>query len=364
MRALKEANPKAYAEAKAAHFDLKARQQVHPTVKAAREEHALVARLGGAKGIQTMQEDSRFFKTAAQSFMKGDPAFINDLWEEDAIAAALHTHGQLEAHRKHDPQGFNKEICNLWEAEFQQVGWDKAVNGLREAINAGDKKAAMAMLDSFHGWKQSISDLARRGEDPRVKSLLAERSRQHEQAANAERETFLKDYRTEAVNGMAKSIDTVFNSYFRNRKLSDDDTQDLKREVARLLNRAMMDDKEWWDQREEHLANGDRESALQLTQAFCDGEKGIKAAVQKVARRYGLVSMAPKQPSKETPKGGQPTPGRPPVKGFVLVNTRPSPEDIDREATALLAGGNYASAIISKRAVLRNGKKVDWSRVK
>jgi hypothetical protein len=92
---------------------------------------------------------------------------------------------------------------------------------------------------------------------------------------------------------------------------------------------------------------------MQLTKSRYARE--LPEAVKRVARRYGLVSGTPAQ------RTGQPqpnTPGAPkPEAGWVAVNQRPTPEEIDRSLTS-------NEMIISKRAILKNGKKVDWRALK
>src|ERR1700675_1545734 len=87
MRALKETDPEGYKKAKTDLFELQGRRSVHPTVQAAREEHDLVQSLGGKDGVGKLREQSSFYSEAANQFLKGDPAFVKDLWEEDRIAA-------------------------------------------------------------------------------------------------------------------------------------------------------------------------------------------------------------------------------------------------------------------------------------
>jgi hypothetical protein len=91
---------------------------------------------------------------------------------------------------------------------------------------------------------------------------------------------------------------------------------------------------------------------LQLTKARFARE--LPDAVKRIARRYGMTSGTPAtgtQRQQQQPAGGQP------AAGFVAVNARPDGMDIDRSRTS-------NEMILSKRAILKDGKKVDWSKLK
>ena len=354
MRAMKEADPEGYKSAKATFFNLKERESVHPTVQAAREDRDLVQSLGGRDGVERLREDNSFFHEAATQFTKGDPAFVKDLFEEDPIAAALHVPVMLDEFKARDFEGYKSTIARIWENDFKRLNFAPALQDLMAAINAGDKKSAAEIAQSIQQWHDSILDVARRAEDPRVKSLLAERNKRQETEQQAEHQEFLKTYRTEAINSVVTDGTKVFDSFFRGRKLDPDDRNDLLRESLAIANRAVLADKAFIEQRDKHLARGDAHSAMRLTKARYAQE--MNDAVKRVARRYGLVSGQPKantqQPEKRT-TNGQPQPAQ----GFVAVNERPAAEQIDRNRTT-------PDMIVSGRAILHDGRKVDWSRLK
>jgi hypothetical protein len=354
VKELQTSNPEAYKKAKADFFETRERRTIHPTVQAAREEHDLIQSIGGREGITTLREDAGVYKTAANQFLKGDPAFVKDLWEEDPIAAALHVAPMLETYRARDFEGYKSTVAKLWDTEFQGVGLqEKGLNPLKSAITSKNTEEALAILADIQGWKDSISRTASKAEDPRVKTLLAERASQRDNAAKSEQETFLKGYKTESVNLVVDEASKTFDSFFRGRKLDPEDRTDLLREAISMANRAVVADKDFMTQQQGHLDNGDKHSAIQLTKARYARE--MPNAVQRVARRYGLVSgTAPRQQQQTTQQQQQ----QPRVEqGWTAVNVRPSPEEIDRSRTP-------NEMILSGKAILRSGKKVDWSALK
>lgn len=352
IKGLQETNPAAYQKAKTDFFDHRERRSIHPTVQSAREEHNLVQSLGGTNGVTKLREDAGFFKEAAGQFAKGDPAFVKDLWDEDPIAAALHVSPMLDAFKTRDIEGYKSMVARMWDKEFKDVGFATGLQSLQQAIQAGNKEDALALLKSFGDWKESITGLANRAEDPRVKTLLAERAKNHETKQQSERQDFLKGYRTEAINTVEADGRKVLESFFRDAKMDETDRRDLLKDMLTAANRAVLADKTFVETRDRHLANGDSHSALQLTRARFAQE--FTSASKRIANRYNRGVIPP------TPKPG--TPGtQPGVKvdpGWVAVTTRPDPSEIDRNKTT------NEMIISGKRAILKNGKKVDWSNLK
>jgi hypothetical protein len=362
MRALKESDPEGYKKAKTDLFELQGRRSVHPTVQAAREEHDLVQSLGGKEGVGKLREQSSFYSEAANQFLKGDPAFVKDLWEEDKIAAALHVQPMLDAFRTNDFEGYRTTIARLQDQELQAVGFGPALKNLIDAVEKGDKETALNILvkgrdaqgnaSNFVSWFNSVGDIARKAEDPRVKSLLAERAKARDTEQQTQQNQFLTTYRGEAINSVIGEAEKVFDSFFKGRKLDPEDRMDLLRDAVKLANQKVEADKAFMEQREGHLTNRDSHSALQLTKARFARE--LPDAVKRIARRYGMTSGTPAtgtQRQQQQPAGGQP------AAGFVAVNARPDGMDIDRSRTS-------NEMILSKRAILKDGKKVDWSKLK
>lgn len=354
IRDLKEANPEGYKAAKADFFSHREYKSIYPTVQAAREANELIQSLGGAQGAQKLQEDATFFKDAANQFLKGDPAFIKDLWEEDPIAAALHVSPMLEEFKAKDWQGYKSTIARIWANDFKRLNFAPALQDLSAAIKAGNKDAAAEIATSIQQWHDSIMEESNKAEDPRVKTLLAERAKGHETRQQTEQAEFLKTYRTETVNDVVTEADKVFESFFRGRKIDKEDRTDLLRESLAIANRSVQADTKFMEQQEAHLRRGDAASARRLTKARYAQE--ITEAVKKVARRYGLVSGQPKGSPQQTQKPGTKQQSQP-QQGFVAVKERPQPEQINRRATS-------NDMILAGRAILNDGRKVDWSALK
>lgn len=353
IRDLKEANPEGYKAAKADFFTHREYKSIFPTVQEARETKDLLQSLGGQQGISSLREDSGFFREIRGQFQKGDPAFVQDLWKDDPIAAALHVSPMLEQYKAMDNEGYKSTIARIWSNDFKSLNFAPALRDLAAAIKSGDKAAAAEIAQSIQQWHDNINDVASRAEDPRVKTLLAERNKQLETRQQTEQQEFIKGYRTDALNGMVAEAGKVFDSFFRGRKLDAEDRTDLLREAIKFADQKVGADKAYKEQVQQHLDKGDKASAVKLTKARYAQE--MTDAVKRIARRYGLVSGAAKPAPQQTPGNGQPKPQV--AAGFVAVKERPTPETINRRATT-------PEMIISGKAILNDGRKVDWSALK
>jgi len=354
IRDMKESNPDGYKAAKADFFSHREYKSIYPTVQAAREANELIQSLGGPEGAQKLQEDATFFKDAASQFLKGDPAFVKDLWEEDPIAAALHVSPMLDECKAKDFEGYKSTIARIWANDFKRLNFAPALQDLAAAIKGKNFDVAAEIASSIQQWHDSIMDVANKGEDPRVKTLLAERTKQHETREQTEREDFLKGYRTDAVNGMVTDTGKVFDSFFRDRKLDPEDRTSLIQDAIKLADKIVGADKQYLEQVNAHLRRGDSAAAVRLTKSRYAQE--MTSAVKKIARRYGLVSGQPKGPAtqqKTAPGNKQPQPQQ----GFVAVKERPQAEQINRRVTS-------NEMILAGRAILNDGRKVDWSALK
>lgn len=354
MRELKEKDPKAYGAAKADLFDLRARRGLHPTVKDAEAEHNLVTSVGGADGINTMRESAGTFKTIESQFLKGDPGFVADLWETDPIAAALHVQPMLDAMKAKDAEGYKGLVARSMHNEITSVGLPQGLKALQAAIAAGDKETAGKWLASIIQWQEDISGVANRAEDPRVKTMLAERAQQHDARRSVEDQEFQKNYETQAFTALKAEGGRIFESFFkgRSKSLTAEDKQDLLREAFGYATKTVTADAEFMKQRDGHLKRRDANAALQLVKAKY--AQALPEAVKKVARRYGLLSgKAPqatiRQPNTPAQNKGTVTPA-----GFTKVNARPQPDEIDTRRTS-------HSDIISGKATLKDGRKVTWT---
>lgn len=350
IRSLKETDAKAYGQARSNFFDLRARTDIHKTVDAARQDRDLIQSLGGSEGVEKLQQDAGFFSEAAKWFMDGSPEFVKDLWQEDPIAAALHVSPMLEQFKEKDSEGYKSTIAKVWQNDFKAVNFGPGVKSLIAAIESGDKATAAQIAKEISEWHDSIIGVANRAEDPRVKSLLAERNRERQTKESTERQEFVRTYQTETANSVMKGLGQTFDSFFRGYKLDREDRVSLLRDAERLVSKQIIADKAFIEKREAALNRGDAHSAKSMTEAKYK-QLGTDA-VKSIARRYGMFSNT--KPKQQNPQQQQ-RPGSSASPGYVAINAPPKEDQINRVQTS-------REMIIERKAILKDGRKVDWSK--
>lgn len=359
IRALKESNPAAYKTAKAEFFELRSWRDTFLKVQDAREAKELIESIGGAEGISEMRELTSEFRDVANQFLEGSPKFIQDLAEDDPVAFSLHFPIMLEEMQKRDFGYFADNISKLWDREFESTGIPRVLQGakaeLEKLAKGAERDAALYYINEVLKWQQSISNRSKKSEDPRVKSLLAERAKSRQTEAQTELKELNKDYQNKALNAVIPAGRKEFDSAFKGYKLDEKDRQRLFGYVVKAANDAVEADKHFKADRDALLQAKDVNGALRLVKARY-AQEWVKA-VKEQARLFRIGAGPGKQQQQQTDKDGQGGQQRQPDKGWIKVNARPDVGEIDRSRSP-------NDMIISGKAILKDGRKVDWTHLK
>jgi len=367
IRSLKETDPEGFKKAKGEFFDLRERRVDFPTVAEARKAKQTLELVGGEAGLAEMQEDNAEFAKVAKQFVNGDPAFSEDLFAQDPIAAAQHVPSMLESLSKHDKQAYNRLIAKQFVGEFnspaikiggQYVPLFSALETIYGLVKAGKADEARDGLNAIASWHNSISEIAKQEDNPEVKKLR-EKIRADEQARSSEAEkSFHTSYRTEAEKTVSNDAESLINQWLGNRKL-DRETRNLaKNNVISLANEMLLDGKtfpQYAKQRDLLFQRGDKAALLRYTTSVW--KQAMEKSVLRVMRLVGGAPAAKpgvagdKKPAANGQRPAAPAAGA----GWVKVNERPSPLTIDRTKTT----SNMIAS--EKRAVLKDGRKVSWA---
>jgi hypothetical protein len=359
IRALKETNPAAYKAAKAEFFELRSWRDTFPKIQDARDAKELIESAGGADGISEMRQLTSEFREAANQFLEGSPKFIQDLAEDDPVAFSLHFPIMLQEMQKRDFGYFADNISKLWDTEFENTGiprvlQDAKVN-LEKLAKGPERDAALFYVNEVLKWQQSISGRSKKAEDPRVKSLLADRAKSRQTEAQSELKELNKDYQNKALNTVIPAGRKEFDSAFKGYKLDEKDRQRLFGQVVAAANATVERDKHFKADRDALLKDKDVNGALRLVRSRYAQEWAN--AVKEVARLFRIGAGPGKQPQQQQQNTNQNGNQRPVEKGWIKVNARPDGADIDRSRTP-------NEMIIGRRAILKDGRKVDWTHLK
>lgn len=359
IRALKESNPAAYKAAKAEFFELRSWRDTFPKIQDARDARELIESAGGAEGISEMRTLTSEFREAAHQFLEGSPKFIQDLAEDDPVAFSLHFPIMLQEMQKRDFNYFADNISKLWDTEFENTGIPRVLQSAKASIEkiakGPERDAALFYVDELLKWQSSISNRSKKAEDPRVKSLLADRAKSRETEAQAELKELNKDYQNKALNSVIPAGRKEFDSAFKGYKLDNKDRERLFGQVVKAANDAVEGDKHFKADRDALLKDKDVNGALRLVRSRYAQEWA--KAVKEVARLFRIGAGPGKQQQQQQDKGNQNGNQRPIEKGWIKVNARPDGADIDRSRTP-------NEMIIGRKAILKDGRKVDWTHLK
>jgi hypothetical protein len=261
--------------------------------------------------------------------------------------------------QKRDFGYFADNISKLWDTEFENTGIPRVLQdakaNLEKLVKGPERDAALFYVNEVLKWQQSISGRSKKAEDPRVKSLLADRAKARQTEAQSELKELNKDYQNKALNTVIPAGRKEFDSAFKGYKLDEKDRQRLFGQVVASANAAVERDKHFKADRDALLKDKDVNGALRLVRSRYAQEWAN--AVKEVARLFRIGAGPGKQQQQQQPNANQNGNQRPVEKGWIKVNARPDGADIDRSRTP-------NEMIIGRRAILKDGRKVDWTHLK
>lgn len=310
---------------------------------------------GGEAGIQQLTSDLGEFRTLANQFLDGDPAYVDDIFESDPVAAASHVPRMLEKYQEADYPGYQRTVAKLIAGEHEATGLRNSLKSIYDLIAQNKPQEAQRMLNALAQWHDRISDIAKQEEDPQVKKLR-DQIRQDRQTREKETaQTADKQYKAAAWSEVSKEAERIFESFTKGQNLSADDRSMwldmiLKRVDDLIANPKDAEGKAWIQQRDAFLARRDIRGAQGFFVA-----RWKKELAKIVPKIVNLSTRGSKPTPKPAPTGGNGTRVAPTNEGFTRVAAMPNPKDIDRFRTT--------ADMITKhhRAILKDGRKVEWA---
>src|SRR5690348_14275190 len=355
IRDMQKANPKGYQQAKNDFFSLREFRQVFPSVADARQAKEQLELVGGTEGLSELQTTNGEFKSVAQQFFDGDPAFVDDLANEDPLAFGTHVPHTLDKFKEIDEAGYNREMARRITGEHDAVQLRQQLVSAYQAIKADNKDEALRILYAIAGWHDRLAEIGKQEDDPRFVKLREELKTERQQTqANATKE-LNAEYRTNAEKAITEKASALLDSYLAGRKIEPDDRNQLMQNVMYAANSEVLKDanfqKQLSLQRERAISLRNSSSAVRF--AVARYEQALKLAVERQARLMGVSSKAAIPGNKPAPNGNKPVPKA--IDGFEYVTQSPPNNEIDRSQTT-------REMVLKQRAVLKGGRKVTWAK--
>jgi hypothetical protein len=319
-------------ELKALFFERRAFQREFPGgIQEVRGLKQTLESVGGESGLTEMQGNLADFRTLANQFLDGDPAYIQDVFETDPVAAVSHLPAYLDQAMKADEPSYNRIIAQKISGEHEAWGLRSTLKAAYDAI-ATDPAKAKQLLNKIASWSDRLKDVGEQPEDPRVKKLQDQIKAGRKEGETAQITQLKQSYESSAQTEIKKVTERILDSYLKGRKLPTADREMILEQIGMRTNKKVADDKDWTKQRDAAFVRarqtGNASASVKL--AVARWEKELAIQVPQVVRLFGLGSgkVEPPEPGGEPPK-----PQGADASGFVKVAALPDPKTVDWSRT-------------------------------
>ncbi len=318
-------------------------------IKALRET---VEQLGGETGLQDMQREIAGFRGFDEQYTAGDPKAI-DFMTSDAqgreafvklMPVALQKFEQLH------PEGFKGYMAQVMEQSMYASGIPLALERLGDFL--ADNPKAMEQWNKIAGFVKFVGDTSRK----QVEAPKFQQAQPDNRAGELEqRESALmrNEWKNETAGEQRAVFQGEWDRLAAGRKLSDPQTAAVKELFESRLNKAL--NGKHSETLEKYFKAKDKSGFLRYASSISKTEvpKALREAFDAV-----MPGRPGPRPGVAPPvKNGGPARGTPIAAGFTQLAQRPATNEIDMRHSF-----NTPSNYQSGRAVLKDGRKVQWAR--
>lgn len=306
------------------------------------------------------------FRTVDAKIMAGDASFVNEMPQEMQAGLYKMMPNFVGEWQQRDNDGYQRFFAGLVAATLRDTGFSKNLEMAmwqlqRMGLDDADVKGIHDLFAGNLKWINDLSEKATAAPAPKTNAApdaaAVERQQIETERLQMSRERFAKRFRELYDGRMLGALRTLAGGKIP----ADVNSREVLARAFRDLSITLGDS--FADRIHEYLAAKDEQGAIKYLQTMVTDKK-ITEAVTK-AQRYLYPGMGKQQQpaakDKDRPgAGGQPNPAA----GFVTINYNPHPRNIDLAASDKLAKSLHisrAQLFMQNKAVLRNGKKVQWS---
>ncbi len=308
--------------------------------------------LGGEHGIQEIQQELNGWQQFDQQFTAGDPKAIEFMTSEPEgqtaflklIPSAFAKYEELH------PDGYSQYMAQVFAHTIGQSGIPLALERLSDFI--GDNPKAQEQWAKIAQFIKGIGDMSRKQVEAPKFGAAAPDTRGQD-LDTREQQLTRSEWRSETASAQRQVFESEWARLSAGRKLSEPQTAAIKELFESRLNRAVGQHK---DTLERYFKAKDKAGFLKYATQLNKTElpKALREAFDAVVPGKPGPKAAIAQPGKN---GGPPAKGVPIAQGFVQVAKQPATMDIDYKNPF-----NTASNFQSGKAILKGGRRVQWSR--
>ncbi len=318
-------------------------------IKALRET---VEQLGGETGLQDMQREIAGFRGFDEQYTAGDPKAIDfmtsDAQGQEAFVKLMPM--ALQKFEQLHPEGFKGYMAQVMEQSMYASGIPLALERLGDFL--ADNPKAMEQWNKIAGFVKFVGDTSRKQvEAPKFQQAQPdnERAQLAQERASLERDK----WKNETASASRPVFDREWARLAAGRKLSAEQTDTIKELFDLRFQKAIQNGH---SEKLERYFTGKDKTGFMRYAATLDSTI-LPNALKEAFDRVLPTKPGPRPPGAPVVKNGAPARGTPIAQGFTQIAQRPATAEIDMRHSF-----NTPSNYQSGKAVLRDGRKVQWSR--
>lgn len=308
---------------------------------------------GGLEGIKETVETVTEFGNLAKAFLDGKPDFVDNLIKESPAAFSQMMPDGLAKWKANDPESYNHHQAKVFVQTLDQHKFSDTLEKLwTDAKDQPTKDALAYMWQQIDGMRKMGEKSPERKVDPKNEQY---EKREKELAAREEK-AFLAPIATVGKQQIGTILEREMAAGYQWGKTDAEVRDEVKRKVQEEVIKISKKDPTFGREFERLKGRGDSERLQSHIKDF--QERVTPNIVQRVAR---LFNVAPKnagaQSGVKKPVPATPAASGPESTAWVRISGQPKFKDMDTSAM----GRNYEDLIMSNKAILRDGRRVQWA---
>lgn len=353
IRALKETNPALYKQRKAEFFELRNwRQFGKPSEVAQRLE--LLDQIGGEAGWMEAQEFQESQDRLNKQYASTDPEqrreFARGLFKDNPQAARAMAPHFLEEFHRAAPQEYSRVmsriIANTFNQAFDNFGVKRVLASIKQKVQAAGATVPeeVGLLEGFVSRFEEIAN-ARSGMDEEREAFEREKQEFQTNAQKQENQRLTAEYQAAARRDSQSAVRKHLGEVLKGNMPDSDVLPTIIERIEQRIAQMVSKDETFIRQRNQILARKDADRARKFVLAKFN--QLLPEAAKQEIRMYNFSKRQPA--ARPTPTGAAPAAV---AQGWTRIAKQPEPALIDYRKSAGL--------IMSGKAILKDGRKVQW----
>lgn len=341
-----------------AYFREQAYRKEFATPAEAANAKGLIESVGGVDGISQLQERDQMYTAQDEFLRNGDPAILDDFFEDFPEGAASLAPHYLDKLATVNPQAFQEAIAPHAFGMLEQAGVGDYLKAIAEETDPARKNALAQRLSQWYeGQKAGVNNLkATRTQPNPGNDRISQREQQLQQR---EEQLFKQGVDSKVTASVEPKLNQVVEQYARKNRWNEEQKTEFRTRLLNDIAGQMDKDEGYKKQASLRYTNNSRTHdsvANYISNEFIrrmndkDGAMATEAKVNKLFGRGTTQQPLQRQQQQQKP---QPQPGG---NGFVRIAAKPQDSQID---------WNHKDAqvwFLTDKAKLKDGRLVTWKK--